>query len=135
MQIQTHGRGVALHASRINLQCGHVLVPALRANVIHRRTTSRDQIIHPASETARSLVERSEMFDDGNLRHFIRDQKQMRKNRGIFISQPVKNFDWQLDLDGVWHVNESAGPDLGPMEGSKLCRTECSRLGHEMLAY
>jgi len=59
----------------------------------------------------------------------------MRKDRGIFINQPVKNFDWQLDFDGAWHINESAGPDLGPMEGGELCRPECSRLGHEMFAH
>src|SRR6476661_42584 len=48
------------------------------------------------------------------------------KDRGIFINQPVKNFDWPLDFDSAWHINESAGPDLGPMERGKLCRTECS---------
>ena len=59
----------------------------------------------------------------------------MRKDRCIFINQPMKNFDWQVEFDGARHINESAGPDLGAMEGSKLCRTECSRLGHEMFAH
>src|SRR5205807_3790542 len=59
----------------------------------------------------------------------------MRKDRGIFIDQPVKNFDRQLEFDGTWHINESAGADLGTMERGKLGRTENSRLGHEMFAH
>ena len=59
----------------------------------------------------------------------------MRKDRGIFINQPVKNLDWQFDFDRGWHINENAGPDLGTMERSKLCRTEDRWLGHEMFAY
>ena len=73
MEIQTHGRSVALNGGGIDLQRGHILVPALRANVLHHRTASGDQIIHSASETVRGFVELTEMLDHGDLRQLIRD--------------------------------------------------------------
>src|SRR5438045_8469600 len=115
MEIQTHGRSIALNGGRIDLQRGHVLVPALRANILYRRTAPDDQIIHSASETARGFAERTEMFDHGDLRHFIRDQKQMRKDRGIFIDQPVKNFDRQLELQGASPINQTSATDSAPL--------------------
>src|SRR6266480_5699571 len=58
----------------------------------------------------------------------------MRKDRGIFINQPVKNFDRQIEFNSPRHVNEDAGADLGTVQRGKLCRTECGRLGHEMFS-
>ena len=85
MEIQTQGRGIALDGRGVDLQCEHVLAPVLRADVVDLRARPGDEIVHPAGETARGLVERAEMFDHGDLRHLVRDQKQMRKDRGIFI--------------------------------------------------
>src|SRR5205814_9736640 len=96
MEIQTHGRSVALNGGGIDLQRGHILVPALRANVLHRRTASGDQIIHSASEAGCGLVERTEMFDHGDLRLFIRDLMLMRIERAFLIDYIVQILYRQL---------------------------------------
>jgi len=31
------------------------------------------------------------------------------EDAGVFIDQPVKNFDWKIEFDGAWHINESPG--------------------------
>ena len=75
------------------------------------------------------------MLDHGNLRHFIGDQEQMRKDRGIFVDQPVKNFDRQIEFDGAWYINESAGADLGSMQRREFGGAESGWLGHEMFPH
>ena len=75
------------------------------------------------------------MLNHCDFGRFIRNQKQMRKDGGVFTRQPVKNFDRQLEFHRAWDVNKSAGADLGTMQRRKFCGAEGSWLGHEMFPH
>ena len=135
MQIQAHGRGIAFHCGGVNLQCGHIFVPALRANVFHRCATPGDQIIHSTGETACGFVERTEMLDHCDLRHFIRNEQQMRKDGGVFVNQPMKNFNRRIEFHRARNVNKGARADLSTMQGRVFGGTKCCGLGHKIFTH
>ena len=37
----------------------------------------------------------------------------MRKNGGVFVREPMENFDWQFEFDAAWNIDERSGADMG----------------------
>ena len=96
------------------------------------RAGPNDQIVHAAGETGALAIGRTEIFDQGHFRKFVRHDERVRKNRGVLSVQPVKGFERQLDLDAARHVKKSSRPHKGLVERGELCGTENGRLTHEM---
>ena len=113
MEIQTHRRGVPLHRSRVDLQGNDVFIPALRTDVFHRRPVARDEIIYPAGKSVPGFLNRTEMFDHRNFRRLVGDQQQVRKHGGVFVRQPMENFDRQIEFDAAGNINKCSGPEMG----------------------
>src|SRR5437868_6783602 len=113
IEIQTHRRSVALHRGGVDLQGNDVFIPPLRTDVFHRRSSAGDEIVYPAGKSAPGFLNRTEMFDHRNFRHLVSDQQQMRKNGGVFVRQPMENFDRQFEFDAAGDVNKRSGADMG----------------------
>ena len=106
MQIQAHRRSIVIYHSRVHLQRHDIVRPVLGADIGHFRTGPGYQIVHSARKSRRMFIHRAEMLDHGHFRELIRDQKQMRKHRGVFAIEPMENFDRLLDLDAARHIKK-----------------------------
>ena len=56
-----------------------------------------------------SLDPRTEMLNDRHVGHLVGDEKQVRKNRGIFAVQPMENLDRRFNLNAARQVKKCAG--------------------------
>ena len=59
----------------------------------------------------------------------------MRKDGGIFVRQPMKNFDRHIEFHRARNVNKRAGADLSTMQGREFGGTKCCGLGHEIFTH
>src|SRR5207302_1802337 len=72
------------------------------------------------------------MLDDRDLGELVGNEKQMRKNGSVLAVQPMKNFDWQFDLNPARHIKKCSGRNQRLVQHGELGRAKNSRLGHEM---
>src|SRR4030095_5464958 len=98
IQVQAHRRCIMIDRCRIHLQRDDVVRPILSAHVGHLRAGASDEIVYSTRKSGRMLVNRAEMFDHGDFGKLVRDQKQMRKRRGILTIEPMENLNRQLDF-------------------------------------
>src|SRR5215472_3509546 len=73
------------------------------------------------------------MFDHRDFGKLIGDQKQMRKDRRVVVSHPMKDFNWLLDLDAAWHKQKSPGRDARLMKSSEFRGAQRRFSRHEIL--
>src|ERR1700726_2370208 len=106
MQIQTLNGRLVLHFGEINLQGENVLPPILGAPVSDFRARTGNQVVHSASEAGRLPMCGAEVLKNSDLCQLVRDQEQVRKNGGIFASQPMKNFNRQFDFNAARNVKK-----------------------------
>src|SRR5262249_4261601 len=74
------------------------------------------------------------MFDHRDLRELVCDQEQMRKRRGVFTSQPMKNLDWHLNFDATRDVKKCSERNKCLMQCCELGGPKLCGLRHEMFA-
>ena len=121
MQIQAHGRGIAFHCGGVNLQCGHILVPALRANVCSplRRVPRSDRSLRKQIR-AQFLSNDRKCSSTVTFAISSATRSKCGKTAAFSLDQPVKNFDRQLEFHPARDVNKGAGADLGTMQGRDI---------------
>ena len=108
--------------------------PVLRADVGHLRARAGDEIVHATGKPGGALITRAEMLDHGDLRQFVRDEKQMRENRHVVVSQPMKDLDRLFDLEPARHEQECSRRNERLVQRGELGRAERRFGRHEIFS-
>src|SRR5439155_13225452 len=124
MQIQAHSGGVMIDGRRIHLQRDDVARPFLRANVSHLGTGPGYEVVDATGEARCGPVTRAEMFDDRDLRELISDQKQVREDGHVVMSQPMEDLDGLFDLYAARHEEKCSRRNERLMQRGEFGRTE-----------
>src|SRR5438093_7230158 len=103
MNLQGASGGVMIDGRRIHSQRDDVARPFLRANVSHLGTGPGYEVVDATGEARCGPVTRAEMFDDRDLRELISDQKQVREDGPVVMSQPMEDLDAPIDLYAARH--------------------------------
>src|SRR6266480_1981293 len=74
------------------------------------------------------------MLDHSDLRQLVSDEEQMRENRHVVVSQPMKDFDRFFDLKSARHEQECSGRNERLVQRSEFSRTKCRFSRHEIFS-
>src|SRR5438093_7843446 len=74
------------------------------------------------------------MLDHSDFRQFVGDEEQMRKNRHVVVSQPMKDFDRFFYLESARHEQESSRRNKRLVQRSELGRAKRRFGRHEIFS-
>src|ERR1700738_3890492 len=117
----------------MNLDRNELLAPLLQTDVRQFRTRFQDKVVHAAGKPMMGAVRRDEMFQEGNLAVFFRDNQRMRKYGSALSFHQMEYLEGCNDLDVLRNDQNGTGAKCGFVKCRKFFGAQLRGLSHKML--